>query len=89
MRRKYLGNLSVEQWIEKETKSWKDGSNIWEALISVFLLIGQWLAWKVGNSATIWLGKGPSVGGAGFYLLSDYLSNELYGKGKFVLEDVG
>ena len=46
---KYFPNGSIQEWIRKLDKSFRNGSICWKALVLAFPQVGNWIAWSVGN----------------------------------------
>jgi hypothetical protein len=54
---------------------------IWKAIIKSFLVIGEGLAWKIGNGHWVRLGADPWMGSEGQHLISNQLTFLLRIKG--------
>ena len=55
---KYISPSSMIEWIRNPQKSYRGGSVLWKAIIKSFSLIGDNLAWRVGNGALVRMGSG-------------------------------
>ena len=51
--------MSILDWIRWDSKHSRGGSIIWKALIQAFKVIGNGLAWRVGNGQQFIIGKDP------------------------------
>jgi hypothetical protein len=71
----------MESWIRQAQKTLKGASVIWKAVIKSFSVIGNGLAWKVGNELRVRLGADPWMGSEGKHILSDHLIHSLRLKG--------
>jgi hypothetical protein len=70
---KYIEPDSLETWIRSAQKSLKGVSVIWKAIVKSFPVIGEGLAWKIGNGHRVRLGADPWAGCEGQHLLPDQL----------------
>jgi hypothetical protein len=50
---KYLSGSSFEEWIHNPHKSVLNSSNVWKEMVASFSVIGDWLAWNIGNGKKI------------------------------------
>ena len=66
---KYLKKI-IEQWIRIPTKPIKGVSNIWNGLTSSFNIMGNWLAWTLGNRMSICVGLDTIIGAPENFRLS-------------------
>ena len=87
---KYNEHLSFEDWIRLPLKYIFGTSNFqWsKALIKSFPLVGNWLAWIVGNGARVRIEGDPWVGCASHHTILEELTNSLKKQGIYHLEDV-
>jgi hypothetical protein len=53
---KYIAPNSLLNWITMERKSIHNVSNQWESMTISFPMIGEYLAWRVGNEAHVRIG---------------------------------
>ena len=72
-RDKTYKNGSIHEWIRKRDKTYKNGSIGWKALVLAFPLVGNSLAWLVGNGRKIIVGEDPWSGARERYKLSEGL----------------
>ena len=56
---KYIESTSLETWIRSPQKSLKGVLVIWKAIVNSFSVIGEGLAWKIGNGKWVRLGADP------------------------------
>ena len=56
---KYITPSTLIEWIRNTEKSCRGGSIFWKAIIKSFSLIGDNLAWRVGNGASVRVGLDP------------------------------
>ena len=70
---------------EKETKRTKNGSIGWKSLVLAFPLVGNWLAWLVGNGRKIRVGEDPWLGVGERYKISEGLVSKLRSLGIYNL----
>ena len=89
IKQKYLKSRSVTKWCRLEPKNTLRSSKIWMNLVDYFLVIGNWLSWKVVDGKKIKVGLDPWVGGVGIFSLSQYLRLTLNAQGFFTLGDYG
>jgi len=71
----------VEDWCRVGGPYERGVSNIWRCVANFFPIVGDWLAWHVGNGKNIKAGQDPIIGGATFCKLSTPLVNVLGDKG--------
>jgi hypothetical protein len=83
---KYIEPDSLETWIRRAQKSLKGVSVIWKAIINSFPVIGEGLAWKIGNGHRVRLGADPWAGSEGQHLLPEQLILHLRIKGYDTLD---
>lgn len=69
-----------------DSKSVKEASNTWNALVTSFLVISHWLAKNIENQSKFLLGEDPWCGGNKEWKLSQGLINALQRKGLFTLK---
>jgi len=60
---KYIAPLSMIDWIRLDRKIYSGVSIIWKAIVRAFDLVGDNLAWRVGNGHKFLLGRDVWVGG--------------------------
>jgi len=76
---KYIEPLSMEDRIRQAVKPIL--SNIWKAIVQPFPLVGNWMAWNVGNGVKVRIGADPWVGSGEEHILSEELVVTLQNKG--------
>ena len=59
MRVKYCPNFSIKEWFKKLVKTHKGGSTCWKAFVVAFPLVGNWVAWKIGDGNSTKIGQDP------------------------------
>ena len=59
---KYFAPATVLEWIRNLNKSSQNISVIWKETILSFNLIGNGLAWRVGDGHSLQVGIDPSIG---------------------------
>lgn len=69
MRKKYIAPGSTGELIRKPSKQGKGGSIAWKALMTEYHLIGDYLAWLIGNGQRVRLGQ---IHGLGALTQTDY-----------------
>jgi len=77
IKRKYLPEESIEEWIRNPRKSHLGGSMIWKAVIKSFSLIEHKLAWNVGNGHKLLVGRDPWMGCTLDYVLPGFVIEAL------------
>ena len=82
---KYCPNGSIQDWISKGEKSFKNGSIGWKALVLAFPQVGNWLAWLVENGREVRVGEDPWSGSGESFKLSEGLVLKLRSLGIFTL----
>ena len=60
--RKYLKREPILGWIKNPNKSFKGDSLFWKSIVQTFLVVGDILAWKVGNMILCLIGRGNIMG---------------------------
>ena len=89
VRRKYIDPIPLDDWIRTLDKENKRVSNIWKATIfHVFDLVGQGLAWNIGNGEHCRIGLDPWVGCNENCFLSEGLRASLHQKGLITLAQI-
>jgi len=68
--KKYIEPVSLETWIGNPQKYLKGASVIWKAFIKYFMVIGDGLAWNIGNGQRFRLGMDPWPRCEGQHILS-------------------
>ena len=76
---KYIEPLSMEDRIMQAVKPIL--SNIWKVIVQPFPLVGNWMAWNVGNGVKVRIGADPWVGSGEERILSEELVVTLQNKG--------
>jgi len=56
---KYIGPLTILDWIKTDDKKSGGISIIWKAILQAFGIIGKGLAWKIGNGQKNLVGRDP------------------------------
>lgn len=84
-RMKYIAPGSITDWIRNPRKSTRNVSNQWKALVRSFLVIGDYLAWKVGSREKVRLGTHVVLGCGDRFLLTEDSINSLHQRGLFTL----
>ena len=82
---KYFPNGSIQDWIRKRDKSFKNGSIGWKALVLAFPQVVNWLAWLIGNGREVRVGEDPWSGARERYKLSEALVTKLRSLGIYTL----
>ena len=59
---KYCPNGSIQEWISKQDKSFKNGCIGWKYLVLAFPQVGNCIAWYVGNGKEVWVWEYTWVG---------------------------
>jgi hypothetical protein len=85
MTQKYIAPETVEYWIRSTSKSHKQGSIFWKALISSFLVIGEGFSWRVGRGNHLRIGEDPWPRSGNSHILYLELINLLHRKNIFLL----
>jgi hypothetical protein len=67
--KKYCKGLMVENWIRIEYKSLIGVSNVWKCVVRSFLVLGRWVAYKIGKGNRLII-EDPWVGISGNLHLS-------------------
>eukprot|EP00253_Pinus_taeda_P002838 PITA_02838 len=88
VKRKYIDQIPLEDWIRSQEKKMKHSSVIWKATVEAFTVIEQGLAWKVGDGRHVRIGRDPWVGCNENFALSAGLLRHLDSKGFFTLNQV-
>ena len=88
MRLKYCPNSSIEEWFTQAVKTHKGGSICWKDFVLAFPLIGNWVAWKIGNERSIHIGQDPWKGSGDNFRLMSHLVTDLVHRGVRLLADV-
>ena len=50
---KYFPGNSITEWMRSTEKTYKNGSIGWKEMTLAYPLIGQWIAWKIGNRSQV------------------------------------
>ena len=53
MREKYCPNAPIEEWFRQATKNHEGGSLCWKEFVEDFPLVGNWVAWQIGDGRRI------------------------------------
>jgi hypothetical protein len=85
---KYINPDTVEEWICRPVKVATQCTIIWKALINSFQVVGEGLAWKVGNGQRVRIGVDPWPGSERGHILPQQLINNLHDKGLFYLDQI-
>ena len=64
-------------WFRSTNKTFKNGLVGWKALVLAFPLIGNWLAWEIGNGRSVRIGEDPWEGAREDYKLSPTIFDKL------------
>ena len=67
---KYCMNSSIIDWIRRLDKTHKNESIGWKSFVMSFPLIGDWMAWKVGDGKNIIIVVYPWIGAGNSYRIS-------------------
>ena len=78
MRKKYIAPGITGELIRKPSKQGKGGSIAWKALMTEYHLIGDYLAWLIGNGQRVRLGADPWIGCSHTNRLSQNLIHHLH-----------
>ena len=62
MIQKYISPESMEDWIRRLVKSHVGGSIFWKVVVKSFDVIGNGLAWMIGNGRKLRVGEDPWTG---------------------------
>ena len=87
MRENDCPNASIEEWFHQPTKTHKGGSLCWKAFVEAFPLVGNWVAWQVGDGRRIRIGQDPWVGSGDNFRFLVTLISQLKEKGISTLAD--
>ena len=82
---KYCRNGSIQDWIRKREKSFKNEPIGWKALVLAFPQVGNWLAWLVGNGKEVRVGEYMWSRAGESFKLSEGLVLKLRSLGIFTL----
>jgi hypothetical protein len=74
---KYMGSLSLHDWIRKPTLLQKWASPFWKGLVASSQVILHWLRWKPGSGNEIRIGRDKILGLGDLSILSPTLSTRL------------
>lgn len=74
-------------WIRLHPKPLKGVANIWNSLVKVFFIIGDWCAWKVGDEKKVLFGYDSWCGANNDWNLLEALIQSLRSKGINTLSD--
>jgi hypothetical protein len=85
---KYINPDSVEEWIRRPVKMAMKCTIIWKALIKYFQVVGEGLAYKVGNGQRVRIGADPWPGSERGHVLPQQLINILHNRGIFHLDQI-
>ena len=88
IKRKYISQGSVLDWVCSPLKSSKNASVVWKVIVASVQTIEQGLAWNVGDGTQVRLGCGPWVGCSDRFSLSRELVTFLNGRGLYTLSQV-
>ena len=88
MKRKYISQDSVLDWVRHPVKSSSNASSVWKAVVASVQLIERGLAWQVGDGSQVRVGCDPWVGCPPNYALSRELVAYLNSEGYFYLSQV-
>jgi hypothetical protein len=69
----YRAFIYMKEWIQNLNKNVANGSSMWKALVSAFFIVGNFLAWRIGNGTKVKLGVDPWIGRKGVFRLSSEL----------------
>jgi len=86
---KYIEPLSMEDKIKQVVNPIL--SNIWKAIVQPFPLVGNWMAWNVGNGVKVRIGADPWVGSGEEHILSEeicYLAQSSHFRNYHLAEQV-
>ena len=88
IKRKYISQGSVLDWVRSPVKSSKNASIVWKAIVGSVQLIERGLAWQVGDGNQVRVGRDPWVGCSPNFSLSRELVTHLKSEGIFSLNQV-
>ena len=88
IKRKYISQGSVLDWVRSPVKSSTNASSVWKAVVASVQLIERGLAWQVGNGSQVRVGCDPWVGCSPNFSLSRNLVAHLNSEGYFYLNQV-
>ena len=79
--------MTLIDWIKIPNNSLKNGFVGWKSKVWAFPLIGNWIAWKIGNGKIFRLGEDPWAGVGENYKLPISVINKLREQRRFHLVD--
>jgi hypothetical protein len=85
---KYICPDTVEEWIRRPVKVAANCTIIWKALVKYFQVVGEGLAWRVGNGLRVRIGTDPWPGSGRGHLLPQPLIEVLHDRGFYYLEQI-
>jgi hypothetical protein len=74
---KYIFPDSIEEWIRRPIKELLNCSVIWKSLTKYFSVVGEGLAWQVGNGTRVIIHLYPLMDSGRSHLLPQELINNL------------
>jgi len=78
----------MEEWIRIPSKERSNCSIIWKATIKSFHMVGEGLAWRVGNGTKVRIGSDPWPGGGINHILPISLIGQLHTQGFYHLNQI-
>jgi hypothetical protein len=85
---KYIAPDTLEGWIINPSKERTGVSVIWKAVTKSFSIIGEGLAWMIGNDHRVRLGVDPWPGCDRQHLLPDHIIDTLRMRGVSTLNQI-
>ena len=79
--KKYISPFSLIDWIRQPQNTYKGGSIFWKAIIKLFHLIEDHLAWNVGDGTSVRIGLDPWLESGIQYILAPNIIEHLEDKG--------
>jgi hypothetical protein len=85
---KYTHPNSIEYWVRSFDKKINNGYIIWKEVVQCFLVVGEGLAWLIGNGSKVRLGEDLWPGSRQNHILPFDIIQALQIQGYFTLDQV-
>jgi hypothetical protein len=88
IKQKYIYSSTLLDWIRSPLKKSANCSLTWKATLKSFFVVGDGLAWRIGDGTKVCIGVDPWLGNNVLHILLPKLIKSLHDQGFFHLNQV-